>query len=167
MENEEGRRRLSWREIDKLKDRSKHLRREKRPSFQEIKRSREYKRRLDQLFNQGKIGKILKSSSPKSSQRQKLLKNIREAITRDEITKSIDKFLQFYELPNDIEILTQVLSHKDEGIVQKGLLKLKALLSKERPQRIQVLKERLFYLQENAKEEETRSYALSVMNLIS
>lgn len=118
MHDDDEREKLSWSEIDKRKDRSRHASQEK-PVFKKSKRSewiqKQYRKEAEKLF-MGKKGT------------QEYKKDRNELYARHGTPKfpSIaKKFLQEYGLPDDWDTLFLFLDHKDVSTVREVILKLK------------------------------------------
>lgn len=143
--------RPSWREIDRRKDRSKHIRddrEERRPKPEGVKTGySRYKEQLEELFKSGVKSDVIKNIIERAGEkygmknvaeefkgnvpeRQKLLRALREAVGEKEVKKIVDEFFaKFTELPDDIEILTQALLHPDDDIKVRVLVKISKYLN--------------------------------------
>ena len=111
--------RLSWREIDKRKDRSKHYSQEK-PAVKKSKRAewiqKQYRKEAENLF-------MGKKATPEYK------KDRNELYDRHGTTKFpaiAKKFIQKYGLPEDWDTLSLFLDHKDTGTVKEVIFKLKS-----------------------------------------
>jgi len=117
--DEEDREKLSWREIDRQKDKSKHASQEK-PVFKKTKRSewiqKQYRKEAEKLF-MGKKG------TPEYRKARNELYNRHGTPKFPAIAK---KFIQEYGLPDDWDTLFLFLDHKDAGTVKEVILKLKS-----------------------------------------
>ena len=117
--DEDDREKLSWREIDKQKDKSKHASQEK-PVFKKSKRSewiqKQYRKEAEKLF-MGKKG------TPEYRKARNELYNRHGTPKFPAIAK---KFIQEYGLPDDWDTLFLFLDHKDVGTVKEVILKLKS-----------------------------------------
>ncbi|MFH0903115.1 MAG: hypothetical protein V2A73_21000 [Pseudomonadota bacterium] len=95
--------------------------------------------------------------------RQKLLARIREAEGREPVSRSIDAYLAKYpRLPDDFEVLTKALSHRNDQRVRTALEQLKALIAKEKPRRARTLVAQLRFLEDTHSEPEIRREAAEV-----
>jgi hypothetical protein len=144
--------RRSWREIDRNKDRSSH-RKEERPEGQNRggRQKQSYRAALDRLFDSGKIADLVeaktgekKSGEKKSDEdnnRFKAEAKIRDAGDRDEVTKLVDAYLQKFgnELPDDLEILTRVLEHRNPTWQLEAMERIDTLLETETPKRTRAM----------------------------
>jgi hypothetical protein len=95
--------------------------------------------------------------------RMKLIARIKEAEGRDVITRAIDAFLARYpKLPDDFEVLTKALSHKDDERIVVTLAAIETLLGKEKPRRARTLQGQLRFLEETHSDPEIRTRAAAV-----
>jgi hypothetical protein len=86
---------------------------------------------------------------PERENRMKMLMKIREAEGRDPITKAVDAFLaKFPKLPDDFEILTKCLAHKDDDRIVGALEQLTGMLAREKPRRGRTLLAQLRFIEE-------------------
>jgi hypothetical protein len=113
--------RPSWREIDKRRDRSAHVRQEKkekggggRPGADRYEQGR-YKEALDKLF-QGKKGTL---------EYQKLYNKIHKSYGSSTFLTHVQKFTQAYGLPGDVSTLLLILDTKDADVMLLTIDKLK------------------------------------------
>jgi hypothetical protein len=129
--------RPSWSEIDKKKNKSKHVSDDRRAAGERKKVSTgysQYKDQLDQLFSTGEKAGMIKTVLEKKQgkkildkaeapERQKLLRAIREAVGERQARERIDEFMKKYgELPDDMEVLTQALLH-DDDLLRESVLR--------------------------------------------
>lgn len=116
--NEEERGGLSWREIDKLKDRSKHVSREK-SSCKKSRRSewalKQYRKEAERLL-MGKKG---------SAKYKKACNELHNRHGTPKFNAVVKNFIKEYGLPDDWETLFLFLDYKEIDTVKKALLKLK------------------------------------------
>jgi hypothetical protein len=113
--------RPSWRDIDKKRDRSAHVRQDKkerqgggRPGADRYEQGR-YKEALEKLF-QGKKGTL---------EYQKLHKKIHKSYGSSTFLPSVKNFIQAYGLPEDVSTLLLILDTKDPATVLIAIDKLK------------------------------------------
>ena len=116
--------RKSWREKDRAKDRSSHRRdeRPRGPSPRVDSATAQYKRSLDAFFDKGVVPDSLKGKLPDGhsmgpSERQTLLREIRESKGGKALEKAIDTFLKEYDLPEDPEVWLRVLEHTKDSVL--------------------------------------------------
>lgn len=152
----------SWREIDASKDRSSH-RKDDRPRLgtKAAQRSsaaqQQYRSALEKLFDGGGAGatagwsKVLPEmpKDPATEGRQELLRAIRTATGRSAVEKAVAALLARFPLPDDPDVLTQVLVHGDDDLVRQALGKLDALLPLRTPAGKAVLETRLRTLEDD------------------
>ena len=117
--------RPSWREIDKKRDRSSHVRQEKgekkgdaRPGAGRYDQGR-YKEALERLF-QGKKGTI---------EHEKLYNKIHKSYGSSTFLSNVQKYIQQYGLPDDISTLILILDTKNAEIMLATIDKLKEALT--------------------------------------
>jgi hypothetical protein len=95
--------------------------------------------------------------------RMKLIARIKESEGRDAITRAIDAFFARYpKLPDDFEVLTKALSHKDDERVAAALTAIETLLGREKPRRGRTLQGQLRFLEETHSDPEIRTRAAAV-----
>jgi hypothetical protein len=100
---------------------------------------------------------------PERENRQKALVKIREAEGRDAITRAVDAFLKSWpKLPDDFEVLTKALAHKDDARVLDTLDRLEALLARDKPRRARSLQAQLRMLEETHGDPDLRKRAAAV-----
>lgn len=116
--DEEEKEKLSWREIDKLKDGSKHVSRQK-PSSKKSKRSewaqKQYRKEAERLF-MGKKG---------SDEYKKGITEIHNRHGTPKFNAVVKKFIKKYGLPDDWDTLFLLLDYKEVDTVGEVLSKLK------------------------------------------
>jgi hypothetical protein len=93
------------------------------------------------------------SANPKSTRRLSgtptfgydiFMEAIKRSATPDEVTRTINALLESgHQIPQDEEILSKALIHRDESMVVSMLQKLKELLDKQGPKSPRLLKTRL------------------------
>jgi len=184
--NRDRDRRPSWRELDRKKDRSAHVGADGRRSGLEERKAttgyHRYKNDLDSLFSTGEASSMVKEVMKKSPaaagptgegagkkkkkkgapERQKLLRAIREATSSSALTRHLDEFLEKWELPDDIEILTQALGHPDEEIQIEVLGRLSSFLDGHVPRHKKLLQSKVRTLSTRSDDEEVRALAKEV-----
>ena len=159
--------RKSWREIDKSRDKSSH-RQDERPDASKLGRKgtgrsqKSYRAALDRLFDSGKIAELVDHKDPPSSEpvaekgesRIKMMRKIRDATDRDELTRTVDAYLKKWELPEDMEILPRVLEHRDDRIQLEAMERIDALLETQQPRRKRAMVGQLKMIRDFADEQE-------------
>ena len=104
--------------------------------------------------------------SPKDPEReakQKMVAKIREAEGRDPITRAVDAYLAKYaKLPDDYELLTKCLGHKNDDQLRAALDQLVVMIAREKPRRGRTLAAQLRFLEDTHGDPEIRTYAAQV-----
>jgi hypothetical protein len=200
--------RMSWREIDQLRDKSRSRDRDpmaKASSPTAIVAQKSYRAALEKAFEAGKLEELAKtlsrvdepkppapppaaarekeapSASPQAAagapppaapaakdpdreNRQKMLVRIKEAEGREPISRAIDAFLGRYpKLPDDFEVLTKALAHRDDDRVRETLDRLEhLLLHNEKPRRARTLAAQVRLLEDTHSDPEIRRRAAEV-----
>jgi len=171
--DERDRPKKTWREIDAGKDRSSH-RKDDRPraGTRAAERSsaaqQQYRSALEKLFDGGGAApgagwaKVLPEmpKDPTTEGRQELLRAIRTATGRAQVEKAVAALLERFTLPDDPDVLAQVLLHRDDELVRQALGKLDALLPLRAPAGKAVLETRLRTLEDDPdRERDVRTLA--------
>jgi hypothetical protein len=100
---------------------------------------------------------------PERENRMKMLARIRDAEGKDPVCKSIDAYLAKYpKLPDDFEILTKALGHKNDDRVLATLEQIVALLVREKPKRGRTLHAQLRFLEDTHGDPQVRTRAAAV-----
>ncbi len=159
--SDDRKRKRSWREIDRNKDRSDHRPESgaghKRGPREKASASRSHRSALDQLFNSGKVGDLVKkrdletgitADDPDAPSRRKLTEKISQAPDKDSKVAAIDAYLEKYALPADFDVLSLLLDHPDPDVVGNTLDKIEALLEIDKPRRARTLIAQLKTLQD-------------------
>ncbi|MCP4679618.1 MAG: hypothetical protein GY854_29820 [Deltaproteobacteria bacterium] len=147
----------SWREVDQMKDGSKHHQsnRSKMPAHKQARAdsaSKVYKSKLDAFFDgDGKAPQHVKEklsalddTSKGGKERAAALKAIKEAGTSSATDSAVTAYLEKWELPPDFDVLAEVLSCSDEEYLETAIDMLEEMLGDNRvPRRTQVLEQRL------------------------
>ena len=107
----------------------------------------QYKQTLNAFFDRGVVpehlkGKLGDSGTGEQSERQKLLRKIRDASTNAALKKSLDTFLKSYDLPEDPEIWLRALEHPEDRVLGVVLDALEGYLDKG-----QILKRKAVFVQ--------------------
>lgn len=189
MARERERERKSWREIDRSRSQSYHHEElQKRDATAKPNAAvKEYKAALEALFQKKpeaaeKIEKMMPTVTlPRvveasaddaelraAQKRQDLLRKIGAAQNPRAISDTIDAFLGAgFTLPDDQEVLLQMLEHRDEERVREALTRLEHLLAGQLPKRKPVLVQRLKRLEEHAEESTTRAAAAQLRRKVA
>ena len=124
---------LSWREIDKLKEKGHRSDRKERKADKRRSNSAaysNYKKDLENVFSGGEVSDYIKAVLPKGENEGQL--KLLGAIKRSQDDKTLDKAIKAYlakydDFPADIELYLRVLDYPDEQCqlkVVKGLQEL-------------------------------------------
>jgi len=142
--------------------------------------SAEHRRKLEAMFNtpvggggqsegqrprpsEAKVFASPRKSVGRSPSEYRLrLERLRIAREVEQIRDATDTFLQFHQLPDDVDILYKVLQHPSEKVVREALGQISSLLSQGRISGGMLLEDRLNTLAERVSEEATRSYIAGV-----
>jgi len=128
----------SWKDIDRQRDG-----RSGRPSGGQRQARGEsatanYKRELDAFFDKGVVPAHLKDKLPAGqdkgpSERQQLLRAIRESKGGRGLEKSIDTFLKKFDMPDDPEFWLQALQHSKDPVLANVLTMIQEYLDRGLP----------------------------------
>jgi hypothetical protein len=170
---------VSWSEIDKKRDKSRHVsgdaRRERKPRGSVVTGLERYKADLSKLFERGEAGKLVKSVAKQGGldvtgglpERQQALRAILDAVGPPAVAKALDDFqTKFGELPDDPEILGQALLHPDDAVVLDALQRLHRYLAGHVVARKALLIQRAKAIELRAESEELRAAADKVRDLL-
>jgi hypothetical protein len=158
--SDDRKRKRSWREIDRNKDRSAH--RQESPGGTrgpkgQAAASRSHRSALDRLFYSGKVGELVKqrdqetgvtAEDPDGPSRRSLIQQIEQATDKDAKFAAIDKYLERFSLPADFDVLSHMLDHPDPDVVGNALDRIEALVETDKPRRARTLIAQLKTLQD-------------------
>ena len=100
--------------------------------------------------------------------RTQLRKKLVEAIGRGEITRAADKFLLRFPLPDDHEVLEQLLEHERESRVSEAIARITQLLDRQHmPKRSRALCGKLRYIAETTHDIELKQAAQGLLVRLS
>ncbi len=170
------REKLSWREIDARRDQSSHRssggrQRSRTQSGRAATGYNRYKSELEAMFNKGSISDTLKGrlgdklkaitdDGDSSATRARLIREINNAPGPGERNTALKEFLKAgFELPNNLELLTNVIDYPDERVVKDALEKIEELLESQKMARRASFIERLRLLTQTADDEDTAAVA--------
>jgi hypothetical protein len=104
------------------------------------------------------------AKDPERENRNKMLQRIREAEGKEPISRAIDAFEQKYgKLPDDFEVLTKALAHRDDEHISAALDRLQAMVARgERPRRGRSLVAQLRMLEDTHGDPDIRRRAAAV-----
>jgi hypothetical protein len=151
--------RVSWSEIDKLKDRSNHVTREKpeyrkKPSAKEEWAKKHYLKEIDKLFSGAKE----ETAAQKSARG-----DIARSYGTSKFHSAVDHYLEYYGFPTDWSTLILMIDHKDQGIVVKTLMALKGKMNDCSAAEQQGIKSKIKILAMTAEDEEVRELAEEIV----
>src|SRR5919106_1363727 len=134
-----GKRNKSWREIDAQRGKSKNHPRHEDRDQQKLGRSssyQKYKSAADSLFTGRELpeglAKAFDPEGKRKAQKEAMLK-LREMDRKTWIQGVVEYIEKFPELPDDPYFLDSLLDHPAERIVDKSLLRLRAMETGGRP----------------------------------
>lgn len=142
--DEEDREKPDWREIDKMKDRSKHVDkdREKAERADRPKRvsyaQKQYKKKLEEFFSIGK--------NKEDKQKQDELKKIKDIKNRNAFMKAASEYVEKNGFPRDFDFLIEMLDHKESEKVIESMRMLEALFKDETETRKDMIKQKVHIL---------------------
>src|SRR5512139_729523 len=126
-QDEDEREQISWREIDRRRDRSPHAPKEKPPERERSRRSewvmKKYRKEADKLF-MGKKG---------TKKHQKALNDIDRYHGTDQFETAAKAYLEEYGLPDDWSTLLLLLDYSDSQKVLQALAAMKGLYETRNP----------------------------------
>jgi len=100
--------------------------------------------------------------------RTQLRKKLVEAIGRGEITRAADKFLLRFPLPDDHEVLEQLLEHERESRISEAITRIAQLLDRQHmPKRSRALCGKLRYIVETTHDAELKQAAQGLLVRLS
>jgi len=157
---DESKERLSWSEIDKLKDRSKHVSRDKpkfhkKPSAKEEWAKKQYLKEIEKLF----------SGVKEETKEQKSARlNISNHYGSNKFNSVVKHYIKKYDFPNDWGTLMLMIDHEDPKIVMKALKTLKEIMGKSSVPEQQGFKSKVKILAMTAEDDELRELAENIVD---
>lgn len=150
---------LSWSEIDKLKNRSKHVSRDKtefreKQSAKEEWAKKQYLKEIEKLFS----GEKEETGEQKSAR-----KNISNHYGSDKFNSMVEHYIKKYGFPNDWATLILMIDHKDPKIVVETLKVLKETMDKSGVAERQGFKSKVNILAMTAENDELRELAEEIV----
>lgn len=154
---EEEREKLSWREIDRRRDRSRHAPKEPLKERRKSKRSewliKRYRKEADKLFS-GKKG---------TKRHQKAHEEIDRTYGTEEFNGAVKAYLDQYGLPEDWGTLSLLLDYTDPEKVLEVLRVMRPLYETRSPAERQGFKAKLDILAMTASHQELRETAEEIL----
>lgn len=123
----------SWRDVDRGRDKSAH--RDHRgpsrggPAQRVESATAAYKRKLSKFFDEGVVPEHLKEQlggDEPPSERQTLIRAIRQSESGRPLVKAVDAFLASYEMFDDMELLLRVLEHPKDPVLLQAIERIEA-----------------------------------------
>jgi hypothetical protein len=160
-EDDEEREKPSWREIDRLKDRSKHVSREK-PIFQKKSPksewlSKQYRKEAEALF----------AGKKQTKEHQVAHGSIHKYHGTDKFTSTVKKYIKEYGLPDDYSTLFLLLDYSDSKVVREVLTLLKEKVGGQSLKIQEGFKSKIRIMAMTADDEELRELAEKVLEELS
>ena len=158
--DEEEREKVSWREIDRRRDRSPHAPKEKPPERERSRQSdwmkKKYRKEVDKLF-MGKKG---------TKKHQKALSDIDRYHGTDQFEPAVKTYLEQYGLPEDWATLSLILDYSDPERVLQALGAMKNLYPARTPVEKQGFKARVDILAMTAQNSDLRDFAEEMLKVL-
>lgn len=143
----------SWRDIDRQRDGSDHVRDDTDSNRRDKRGDHKYKQDLEKLFQSGgnvpdRFDQVMDEVGPEEgsdeAERQEEIEKLREADGFREFAKAVNVFMQKdYRMPDDEELLVRMLDHPDNDIVRTTLAHIVDLANRRELQRKAPLESRL------------------------
>ena len=151
--------RLSWSEIDKLKDRSKHSGREKteyrkKQSAKEEWAKKQYLKEAEKLFSGVK---------EETEEQKKARKDISKHYGTSKFNSAVKHYMKKYGFPSDWGTLILMIDHKDQKIVIEALKSLKDIMTKSSDAEQQGFKSKMKILAMTAESDELQELAEEII----
>jgi hypothetical protein len=171
---------VSWRDIDKKRDKSAHIDPDRRdaprkPGSRPVTGPGRYKADLSALFERGEVAKSVKGVARIAGlevtggqpERQAALRRILDAVGPDAVCKAVDAFRKEHgELPDDPDVLVQMLVHPDPDTVLDALGRLERYLAGHIPHRKAIMLGRVKEAERRADSAEIERVAARVRDLL-
>jgi hypothetical protein len=158
--DEDEREKISWREIDRKKDRSPYAPKEEPQTREKSRRSewmmKKYRKEVDKLF-MGKKG---------TKKHQKALDDIDRYHGTDQFHTAVKAYLDQYGLPEDWNTLSLVLDYSDDEKVLEALTTLKNLYETRTPMEKQGFKAKVDILAMTASNSDLRECAEEILKTL-
>jgi hypothetical protein len=158
--DEDERERISWREIDRRKDRSPHAPKETPQPQKRSRRSewlmKKFRKEADKLF-MGKKG---------SKKHQKAHNDIDRYYGTEQFESAVKAYIDEYGLPDDWRTLSLLLDHSDSETVIKALSAMKNLYDSRTPIERQGFKAKVDILAMTSQNSEIREFAEEVLKTL-
>jgi len=158
--DDEERERPSWREIDRMKDRSKHVTREKL-SYREKKlktewAKRQYLKKVEDLFK-GKKG---------TSEHKQAYQALHDTYGTKKFHKEVESYLKEYGFPDDWSTLFLLLDYKDPDVVIQVIDLLKEMFEDQSLNVQEGFKSKLRIISMTSENEQLKEKAEDVLKIL-
>jgi hypothetical protein len=158
--DEDERERISWREIDRRKDRSPYAPKEKPPDRERSRRSewvmKKFRKEADKLF-MGKKG---------TKKHQKALSEIERYHGTDQFEAMVKTYLDLYGLPDDWSTLSLLLDYPEAEKVLEVLTAMKNLYESRTPIEKQGFKAKVDILAMTTQDGDLRDFAEEMLKAL-
>lgn len=158
--DEDERDKISWREIDRRKDRSPYAPKEEPKPREKSRRAewmmRKYRKEVDKLF-MGKKG---------TKKHQKAMEEIDRYHGTLQFDTAVKAYLDQYGLPDDWSTLSLLLDYSDGGKVVEALTAMKNLYDNRTPVEKQGFKAKVDILAMTASDSDLREYAEEILKTL-
>jgi hypothetical protein len=158
--DEDERERISWREIDRRRDRSPHAPKEKpqdrERSLQSEWRKKQYRKEVEKLF-MGKKG---------TKKHQKALSDIDRYHGTDQFETAVKAYLDQYGLPDDWSTLSLLLDYSDPEKVLEVLTAMRNLYETRTPMEKQGFKAKLDILAMTTNNSDLRDFSEEMLKTL-
>lgn len=155
--DEDERERISWREIDRRRDRSPHAPKEPSRERERFRKSdwvkKRYRKEVDKLF-MGKKG---------TKMHQKALNEIDRLHGTDQFDEAVRHYLEEYGLPEDWSTLSLLLDYSDPEKVSEALRMMRTLYESRTPMEKQGFKAKLDILAMTTNDSDLREVAEEIL----
>jgi hypothetical protein len=159
-QDEDEREKISWREIDRRKDRSPYAPKETPQGSERAQRSqwmkKHYRKEVDKLF-MGKKG---------TKKHQKARDDIDRYHGTDQFEAAAKAYLDQYGLPDDWSTLSLLLDYSDAEKVLQGLTAMKNLYEARTPMEKQGFKAKVDILAMTARDRDLRDFAEEMLKTL-
>ena len=150
---------LSWSEIDKRKDRSRHAGNDRpefrrKPSAKEEWAKKQYLKEIEKLFS---------SEKEETEEQKKARKNISSLYGSSKFNSAVGDYIKKYGLPNDWGTLVLILDHRDKKIVIKTLKALREIMDESSPAEQEGFKSKVNILAMIAEDDELQELAEEIV----
>jgi hypothetical protein len=158
--DEDEREKISWREIDRKKDRSPYAPKEEPQTREKSRRSewmmKKYRKEVDKLF-MGKKG---------TKKHQKALDDIDRYHGTDQFEAAVKAYLDQYGLPDDWSTLSLLLDYSDAEKVLQALTAMKNLYEARTPMEKQGFKAKVDILAMTTRDNDLRDFAEEMLKTL-